>query len=50
MDRHPDAFKELLQQAGVPAAAVQDGADLFADPHLRARSFLHVVDHPLTGQ
>ena len=40
---------ELLQRAGVPATAVQDGADLFADPHLRARSFLHVVDHPLTG-
>ncbi len=40
---------ELLQRAGVPATAVQDGADLFADPHLRARSFLQVVDHPLTG-
>ena len=40
---------ELLQQAGVSAAAVQDGADLFDDPHLRARSFLQVVDHPLTG-
>ena len=40
---------ELLQRAGVPAAAVQDGADLFSDPHLRARSFLQVVDHPLTG-
>ncbi len=40
---------ELLQRAGVPAAAVQDGADLFADAHLRARGFMKTVEHPSTG-
>ena len=47
--RSPRQVMELLQGTGVPAAAVQDGADLFADPHLRARGFLQIVDHPLTG-
>ena len=40
---------ELLQRAGVPASAVQDGKDLFADAHLRARGFMNTVDHPSTG-
>ena len=38
-----------LQKCGVPAAVVQDGAELFNDPHLRDRAFLTTVDHPLTG-
>ncbi len=40
---------EALQRAGVPAAAVQDGKDLFADRHLRARGFMSTLEHPLTG-
>ena len=40
---------ELLQRAGVPAAEVQDGKDLFNDRHLRARGFMNTVEHPLTG-
>ena len=48
--RHsPRRVMELLQGADVPAAAVQDGADMFADEHLRARGFLKTVEHPLTG-
>ncbi len=39
----------LLQGAGVPAGVVQDGADLFADRHLRARGFMNSIDHPMTG-
>ena len=45
----PESVMERLQKARVPAAAVQDGADLFVDPHLRARDFLRNIDHPLTG-
>ena len=47
--RSPLQVMELLQGACVHAAAVQDGADLFNDTHLRERGFLQVIDHPLTG-
>ena len=40
---------EGLQQAGVPAAAVQDGKDLYTDRHLKARGFIKAIEHPLTG-
>ncbi len=40
---------DTLQEGGVPAAVVQDGASLFSDSHLRDRAFLTTVDHPLTG-
>ena len=30
----------------VPVGPVNDAADLFGDPHLRARSMLVAVDHP----
>jgi crotonobetainyl-CoA:carnitine CoA-transferase CaiB-like acyl-CoA transferase len=47
-----DAFEvmERLQAAGVPAGVVQSGADLAADPHLRARGFLETVSHPILGE
>src|SRR5262245_37837187 len=38
-----------LQAAGVPAGTVQNAADHFADPHLRARGFLIELDHPVAG-
>lgn len=40
---------EQLQAAGVAAAVVASGRDLYEDPHLRARRFLVEVDHPLMG-
>ena len=40
---------EMFQGVGIPAAAVQDGKDLFADPHLRTRGFVNPIDHPSTG-
>ena len=38
-----------LGDAGVPAAATLDTADLFTDPHLRERGFVHEVEHPSEG-
>ena len=39
----------LLQEAGVPAAAVQDAEDLANDPHLLARDFFVHLQHPTLG-
>lgn len=36
----------LLRAAGVAAGQVKKGSELLADPHLRARGFIHHVDHP----
>lgn len=39
--RHtPHQVMFILQRAGVPAAPVMNGEDLFLDPHLRARDFI----------
>ena len=55
LDRHleewtcqhtPHQVMRLLQAAGVPAGAVQNGEDLYRDPHLRARGFLVPVNDP----
>ena len=40
---------ELLQAAGVAAAAVADAADLARDPHLRATGWWKHVEHPVAG-
>jgi crotonobetainyl-CoA:carnitine CoA-transferase CaiB-like acyl-CoA transferase len=40
---------ERLQKAGVPAGAVQDAADIVADPHLAARDYFVPLQHPLIG-
>ena len=40
---------ELLQQSGVPAAAVLDDGDLYSDPHLLARNTFEEIVHPLAG-
>ena len=41
-----DAMKALAE-AGVPCGAVQGTADLFQDPHLRARDFIQTLEHPV---
>ncbi|NIL76246.1 CoA transferase [Rhodococcus sp. B10] len=42
--------QDALQQAGVPAGAVQNGRDLVEhDVHLRDRQFYVPVDHPVAG-
>jgi crotonobetainyl-CoA:carnitine CoA-transferase CaiB-like acyl-CoA transferase len=39
-----------LQQAGVPCGAVQDGADLNGDSHLKERGFIVAVDNERLGR
>lgn len=39
----------LLQEAGVPAGAVLDAAELLADEHLKEREFFLEIDHPEAG-
>ena len=43
------AVQEVLQQAGVPAAAVLDAKELLADPHVVARHGFEYVDVPNVG-
>ena len=44
-----EAMRELAE-AGVPCSAVLDTRDLFEDPHLRERGFIHEIDHPELGR
>ena len=39
----------LLQSHGVPAGAVLKGGETLVDPHLTARGFWDVVNHPEAG-
>jgi crotonobetainyl-CoA:carnitine CoA-transferase CaiB-like acyl-CoA transferase len=45
---HQEAMRRL-QEAGVPAGAVLDAAELLADEHLRARDFFWEINHPEVG-
>ena len=46
-DKH-EAMR-ILAEADVPASAIFDTADLFTDPHLAERGFIHSLDHPTHG-
>ncbi len=48
-DHTPHQAMRLLQKAGVPAGAVQDGEHLFHDPHLRERGFIVGVEEEDVG-
>ena len=48
-ERTPFQVMRRLQAAGVPAAAVQTGEDLWRDWHLRARGFVVALEHPDIG-
>lgn len=39
----------ILQEHGVPSGAVLKGGETLIDPHLEARGFWDVVDHPQVG-
>ncbi|NIR98361.1 MAG: CoA transferase, partial [Gammaproteobacteria bacterium] len=39
----------ILAEGGVPASAVLDTRDLFDNPHLKARGFVHTVEHEEHG-
>jgi len=41
---------QMLQEAGVPAAAVNDASDLAADPQLCDRGFFVELQHPTLGK
>jgi crotonobetainyl-CoA:carnitine CoA-transferase CaiB-like acyl-CoA transferase len=40
---------EKSQACGHPCGAINDMADVFADPHLEARGFFQTIDHPVAG-
>jgi len=44
--RSKDEVLRLLNEAHVPCAPVQDGAQVACDPHLEARGFWVDIDHP----
>ena len=41
---------QVLAEAGVPASAVLDTKDLYENPHMVSRGFVHEVDHPEKGK
>ena len=43
-----DAMRELAE-GGVPASAVLDTSDLYRNPHLVERGFVHDLEHPTVG-
>ena len=43
-----DAMRELAE-GGVPASAVLDTSDLYRNPHLVERGFVHELEHPVAG-
>ena len=43
-----DAMRELAE-GGVPASAVLDTSDLYRNPHLVERGFVHELEHPTAG-
>lgn len=44
-----EAMRELAE-GGVPASAVLDTRDLFHNPHLNDRGFIHTVEHEVHGE
>jgi crotonobetainyl-CoA:carnitine CoA-transferase CaiB-like acyl-CoA transferase len=49
-ERTKAAAAAALQAAGVPAAPVNNGRDIFGDPALRAAGFIVPLEHPETGR
>lgn len=40
----------ILAEAGVPVSAVFDTRDLFENPHLKERGFIHTIEHKAHGK
>jgi benzylsuccinate CoA-transferase BbsF subunit len=49
IDRSPEDVMTLLQAAGIPAGTVENAADLFDDPQLRARGLFWPMEHSEMG-
>lgn len=47
--RDAQAWLALLEAAGIPCGPVNDIADVFADPQVRARGMVGQVEHPHAG-
>jgi crotonobetainyl-CoA:carnitine CoA-transferase CaiB-like acyl-CoA transferase len=51
MAREPRAhWLERLEAGGVPCGPINDYAEAFADPHIRAREMVVEIDHPALGR
>ena len=48
--RAPEALETLLQNAGIPAAAVSDSRHVCEDDQLASRRYLLDVEHPVLGK
>ena len=48
-ERTKHEVMEQVAGAGVPCSATLDTTDLFDDPHLNERGFVHTVEHPTQG-
>ncbi|MEQ3554263.1 CoA transferase [Pseudonocardia nematodicida] len=48
--RRRDDWLERLRAAGVPSGPVNDMAEVYADPHVRARRMVGSTDHPVLGE
>jgi benzylsuccinate CoA-transferase BbsF subunit len=48
-DRAPEEVMTVLQAAGVPAGIVENSADIFEDPQLRARGLFWPMEHSEMG-
>lgn len=49
LGRQVDVLEELLQDVGVPVHRVSSGADILADPQLKARKHIISLGHPRLG-
>jgi crotonobetainyl-CoA:carnitine CoA-transferase CaiB-like acyl-CoA transferase len=49
IDQTPEDLMTVLQEAGVPAGIVENAADLFEDPQLRARGLFWPMEHSEMG-
>ena len=48
--RTTEEWVERILAAGVPAGPIYDFAQVFADPHTRARHMIEEIDHPVAGR
>lgn len=48
--RTKDAWMAVLDEYDIPAAPVNDLADVFADPHVRTRGLVRSYGHPVLGE
>ncbi len=45
-----DHWLRVLEDAGVPCGPILDYAEVFADPHVRARGMVQEIEHPVGGR